>query len=117
MTDNKKWKNHSDEEILEYIIKLGEELAWKEHLTMDNKEIKNYNLKPKEPTSRQMDKAEGYPPSRIYVERFGSWSIAKYLAGFDDEWKYSTDEYIDMLTEQTGFSRDYVASLFRGFET
>lgn len=106
-------KKYTDQDLLDMIVELSDELTKKKYKDLDVSTSRRTRVVP---TAKQMKEAREYPCPGTYLKRFGSWDLAKYLVGFDDEWKYSTDEYIDMLTEQTGFSRGYVASLFDGLE-
>jgi len=118
MKERKNWKECSNEELLGYIVKLSEDLAQEEHLTMDAKEIKKGYIELKEPTALQMNKAKGYPSIQVYIDRFGSWNTAKYLAGFtesfENPWVYSREELIDNLVQETGFSREFATKLLSG---
>lgn len=115
MKERKKWKQCSDEELLGYIVKLSEDITRKERFTMNAKDIKKEYIELKEPTAKQMNKAKGYPTVQVYVDRFGSWSLAKHLAGFTEKfenpWVYSREELIDYLTKETGFSREFATKL------
>ena len=119
------WDECADEELLEYIVKLGKKLAWDDHIEwyMKNrtKKIKAPDyLPPKEPTYKEMDGTEEFPPVKIYVKRFGSFERAKYLIGFtesfDDPWKSSFEELVDYYVQQTGFSREFAYKMLDGMD-
>lgn len=119
------WDECADEELLEYIVKLGKKLAWDDHIEwyMKNrtKKIKAPDyLPPKEPTYKEMDGTEEFPPVKIYVKRFGSFERAKYLIGFtesfDDPWKNSFEELVDYYVQQTGFSREFAYKMLDGMD-
>jgi len=114
----KEQKKCSDKELLGYIVKLSEDLAQEEHLTMNARDIKKGYIELKEPTAKQMNKAKGYPSIQVYIDRFGSWNQAKYLAGFTEKfenpWAYSREELVEYLIEETIFSREFATKLLSG---
>ncbi len=104
-------KKHSNQDLLNKIVEFSDELT--------DEYYKNKSVPPLfrtriAPTYTEMKEAEKYPNPELYVKRFGSWKLAKYLAGVEDFNSLSTDEYIDMLTEKTMFSREFIANLFYG---
>lgn len=104
-------KKYSDQELLNKIVEFSNELT--------NEYYKNISVPPLfrtriPPTYTQMKEAEKYPNPDLYVKRFGSWKMSKYLAGVEDFDSLTTDEYVDMLTEKTSFSREFIANLFYG---
>ena len=119
------WDECADEELLEYIVKLGKKLAWDDHIEwyMKNrtKKIKAPDyLPPKEPTYKEMNDTKGYPLGKVYLHRFGSWERAVYLAGFEENfnypWKKSPEELIDDVSKETCFSREFIAKMFEGLD-
>jgi len=119
MKNKKDWNSYSDEELLNLLVKLGEELAPKGYT--ENGKYKRYKkITPIEPTAKDLKKAEDYPPMSVYVQRFGNWSTAKYLAGFTESFEnpyaYSKDELIDSLAAETGFSKEFASQLLSGIK-
>jgi len=128
------WNDCADEELLYFVVKLGKDLAKKDYIIKkDNKVLirkkhrnKNKektiqkNIPSKEPSYSDIKNAIGYPPATLYLNRFGSWERALYLAGFDENfnyyWKKSTDELINDVTEETNFSKEFVAKMFEGLD-
>ena len=115
MKERKNWKEYSDEELLDLIVKLGEELAPKGYRTHNGKYKRYKKIEPKEPTAIDLRKAKGYPSINVYINRFGSWNMAKYLAGFtetfENPWVYSREELIDNLVQESSFSKEFASKL------
>lgn len=126
------WDECADEELLEYIVKLGKEITIDSYIESHKNERKirgttrrkllrlPEHLPPKEPTYKEMNDAKGYPQGKVYLHRFGSWERAVYLAGFEENfnypWKKSPEELIDDVAEETTFSKEFVAKMFEGLD-
>jgi len=125
----KDYVNCSDEELTGYLIEFGRELAienykrgfeW-DHLLDEGKKkrcIIPKDLKPMEPLFSQMWAAKDFPHPKIYIDRFGTWQNALYLAGFkdspEDPHEKTTDELIDWLADNSSFSREFAAKMLDG---